>query len=221
MKYLILLLCFASQSLFSQSDSADWSRTINKNTHANKMQNQIIVEFQNILEAHSERIDTCTNIADVNTANIEIISDSLHIRILDAHSNAHHAHSKIDAIDGFLQQNQNYWIMGSIIFFLVLGLFYFLFNKKIISIKQYSKGRRMAIENSLKLESVRLEQQLVNSNKEIAATNKKISNSGVLIKKSAKELTATKAELDATKAALEALTNQMNDLKDQLNTLKK
>ena len=107
MKYLILLLCFVSQSLFAQSDSSDFSNTVKKNSQTNKMQTQLIVEIQDILDAHSERIDTATNIADVNTANIEYISDSLHIRILDAHSNAHQAHSKIDAIDGFITSNQN------------------------------------------------------------------------------------------------------------------
>ena len=90
----------------AQNDSINYQRKIQKNTNNDKLQFQLIAEMQAQIDAQLRGVDLITNVADINTANIEMLSDSLHIRVLDAHSNAHDAHAKIDAIDSIVAQNK-------------------------------------------------------------------------------------------------------------------
>ncbi len=219
MKYLFLLLCLFTHSLFAQTDSSGVTTQVNKNSNSNKMQNQMIAELQDILEAQNWRIDTVTNIADVNTANIELISDNLHIKILNAHDKAHNAHAKIDEIDYIVAQNKMFWVVGSLLFFILLGVFYFLLRKKLLSIKQYSKSRRIKIETDLKKEAVRLEQQLVNTNKDISTSNSKLELTSSELERVNSDLADTKTELAVTKKALEAVTAQMEALGNKFESL--
>ncbi len=204
----------------AQNDSINYQRKIQKNTNNDKLQFQLIAEMQAQIDAQLRGVDLITNVADINTANIEMLSDSLHIRVLDAHSNAHDAHAKIDAIDSIVAQNKLFWLIGSVLFFILLGVFYYLLRRKLLGIKQYSKNRRIKIETDLKKEAVRLEQQLINTNKDLAASNTKFEVSRTEMERMNEDFTTTKTELALTKKAMEALSNQLEKIQEQLKATK-
>jgi hypothetical protein len=204
----------------AQNDSINYQRKIQKNTNNDKLQFQLIAEMQAQIDAQLRGVDLITNVADINTANIEMLSDSLHIRVLDAHSNAHDAHAKIDAIDSIVAQNKLFWLIGSVLFFILLGVFYYLLRRKLLGIKQYSKNRRIKIETDLKKEAVRLEQQLINTNTDLAASNTKFEVSRTEMERMNEDFTTTKTELALTKKAMEALSNQLEKIQEQLKATK-
>jgi alkyl hydroperoxide reductase subunit AhpC len=217
MKILAFCLLFGlGQCCLAQNDSINYQRKIQKNTNNDKLQFQLIADMQAQLDAQLRGIDLITNVADINNANIEILSDSLHIRVLDAHSNAHDAHAKIDAIDSIVAQNKLFWLTGSALFFILLAVFYYLLRRKLMSVKQYSKNRRIKIETDLKKEAVRLEQQLIHTNKDIAASNVRLEVNATEIGRMSDELLHSKTELALTKKAMEALSAQLEAIQQQL-----
>lgn len=221
MKNFVFIILFGiGHCCLAQNDSINYQRKIQKNTNNDKLQFQLIAEMQAQIDAQLRGVDLITNVADINTANIEMLSDSLHIRVLDAHSNAHDAHAKIDAIDSIVAQNKLFWLIGSFLFFILLGVFYYLLRRKLLGIKQYSKNRRIKIETDLKKEAVRLEQQLINTNKDLAASNTKFEVSRTEMERMNEDFTTTKTELALTKKAMEALSNQLEKIQEQLKATK-
>ena len=70
------ILLISTQWCFAQNDSVDYQRKIKKNSSNVKLQFQLIAEMQEQIDAQLRGIDIITNIADINTANIEMLSDS-------------------------------------------------------------------------------------------------------------------------------------------------
>ncbi len=207
MKYLLIVFCLLlSQSLFAQDNI---ETTVQSNTASNKMQNKLIADLQNTLEAQNWKIDTLTDIADINAANIEIISDSLHIKVLDAHSRAHDAHDSIAELDVIVAQNKTFWIVGSLVFLLLMGILYIILKKQIDAAADTAENKRANTESTLRQEAFKLADKLDETNKAQVATDLKLTSTISELESTDKALGITQKELAETKEALEATNKEL------------
>lgn len=211
MKYLTtILLAVLSLSLTAQTTSTTIDQTVSNLKNASSMQNKIIAELQSTIEALNWKIDTALNIADVNTANIELISDTLHLKVLNVHASAH---EKIDAIDEIVNQNKTFWMVGSIIFLLFLVLLYVLLHSQIKAASKESQYQLLTAENLLK-------QTVSNLDEKLNATNLALNANSLKLEANSKELAGTHKELLEVHKALDHSHKELEGIHQEIKTMK-
>jgi hypothetical protein len=183
----------------------DIEATVKGNTASNRMQNKLIVEIQDILDAQNSKIDTVMDITDVNTANIEMISDTLHLKVLDAHARAHDAHNRIENIDATVATNKTYWMIGSAVFVLLIGLLFFMLKKQIEMVLATAESKLAKTEKTFKEDILNLKEKLSSANKAQEAM-------GLKLVSTISELESTDEILANTRKSLERSDQKLEDI---------
>ncbi len=133
------------------------SRLNNQQTTINQQQNAIIgLTNKSVILENTN--DSLTNLIKANQSNITIIADDLETQIQET---GEKTDTQIAQLDSSVEKNRLYWIIATLITFLLGGLVYWLLGKRIKSSKTDVETQIKNTKAALEEESVKLDNKLV------------------------------------------------------------
>jgi hypothetical protein len=133
------------------------SRLNNQQTTINQQQNAIIgLTNKSVILENTN--DSLTNLIKANQSNITIIADDLGTQIQET---GEKTDTQIAQLDSSVEKNRLYWIIATLITFLLGGLVYWLLGKRIKSSKTDVESQIKSTKAALEEESVKLDNKLV------------------------------------------------------------
>lgn len=181
MKKIVLIIAFISTTtLFAQSQNdnplVNEITAIQKNiekqkqqidgltSNVNNLQTTIIHQSTSLKEITSKakrlesNIDSLSNLTEINRSNINTIANDLGTKIQQTETSSKNSISKLDKD---VNTNRLYWIIATLLTFLLGGIVYWLLGKRIASSQTDVESQIRSTKKSLEEESLKLDAQLL------------------------------------------------------------
>lgn len=181
MKKIVLIIAFISTTiLFAQSQNdnplVNEITAIQKNiekqkqqidgltSNVNNLQTTINHQSTSLKEITSKakrlesNIDSLSNLTEINRSNINTIANDLGTKIQQTETSSKNSISKLDKD---VNTNRLYWIIATLLTFLLGGIVYWLLGKRIASSQTDVESQIRSTKKSLEEESLKLDAQLL------------------------------------------------------------